>query len=101
MSFLLKLCTRRLLVNRIKNERWGVNLNKFNYYKETDRLVIRPLEKGDYTTWLTEFENRLPSQHKYDEGKIDMSICTKEWFEDLVDNHQRINQAIYFKRGES
>lgn len=63
---------------------------KFNYYIETDRLVIRPLEREDYTPWITEFENRFPSQHKYDEGKIDMSVCTKDWFGDLVDNHQRM-----------
>lgn len=65
-------------------------MNKFNVFIETDRLVIRPLEKGDYISWLSAFENRLPSQHQYDEGKIDMSICTKDWFGDLIDRHQRL-----------
>ena len=65
-------------------------MKKFNVFIETDRLVIRPLEKGDYISWLSAFENRLPSQHQYDEGKIDMSICTKDWFGDLVDRHQRL-----------
>lgn len=65
-------------------------MGNFNLHIETERLVIRPLEIKDYSTWLSEFENRSPSQHKYDEGRIDMSICTKEWFEDLVNNHQRM-----------
>lgn len=72
-------------------------MSKFNCYKETERLFIRPLEREDYTTWLSEFENRFPSQHKYDEGKRDMSICTKEWFEELVDEHQKMasNDNVY------
>lgn len=68
----------------------GVKLNIFNYYIETERLFIRPLERKDYTTWLSEFKNRFPSRHKYDEGWIDMSLCTKEWFGELVDHHQKI-----------
>ncbi|BCB02616.1 GNAT family N-acetyltransferase [Bacillus sp. KH172YL63] len=55
---------------------------------ETERLEIRPLKKQDYKNWLHEFENRDISQHRYDKGKIDMSECTLEWFEHLVDKHQ-------------
>ncbi|MED4015515.1 GNAT family protein [Sutcliffiella cohnii] len=62
----------------------------FNYNIVTDRLIIRPYIKGDFSNWLTQFNNRLPSQHKYDDGKIDMSICTKEWFGELVNNHQQM-----------
>ncbi|WP_339212670.1 GNAT family protein [Solibacillus sp. FSL W8-0372] len=64
---------------------------------ETERLVIRMLESKDYSAWLSAFENRHPSQHKYDEGRIDMSICTKEWFEDMIHNHQRkaIEDSVY------
>jgi len=51
-------------------------LNKIR--SETDKLIIRFLEEGDYSSWLSQYENRLPSQHKYDQGKLDMSICTKE-----------------------
>jgi [ribosomal protein S5]-alanine N-acetyltransferase len=65
-------------------------LTKFNYKTETERLIIRPYNKEDYSNWLTQFENRLPAQHKYDEGKVDMSICTEEWFGKLVDNHQQM-----------
>lgn len=48
------------------------------------------MEEEDYSSWLTQYENRLPSQHKYDEGKLDMSICTKEWFGDLVTKHHQM-----------
>lgn len=65
-------------------------MEKLTCYKETERLIIRPLIKEDYSNWLTQFNNRMPSQHKYDDGKIDMSICTEEWFEELVNNHQQM-----------
>ncbi|WP_164670580.1 GNAT family N-acetyltransferase [Virgibacillus doumboii] len=63
---------------------------KFDYVKETERLVLRPLQKYDYENWLNEFENRHPSQHRHDKGKMDMRECTREWFADLVDRHQNL-----------
>lgn len=63
---------------------------KFDIVSETERLVIRPLNKQDYENWLNEFNNRHPSQHRHDEGKIDMSECTQEWFDNLVDKHQEL-----------
>jgi [ribosomal protein S5]-alanine N-acetyltransferase len=65
-------------------------LSKFDYNTETERLVIRPYNKEDYWNWLTQFNNRMPSQHRYDDGKIDMSMCTEEWFGELVDYHQQM-----------
>ena len=56
----------------------------------TARLVIRPLKKDDYQNWLNEFEERLPSQNYHDQGKLDMSECTQEWFYHLVDKHQEL-----------
>ncbi|TYS67644.1 GNAT family N-acetyltransferase [Sutcliffiella horikoshii] len=67
--------------------------NKFANQSETDRLIVRPLKKEDYENWLHEYENRLPSQHPHDEGKMDMSICTPEWFHNLVDKHQELALA--------
>ncbi|MCR6109700.1 GNAT family N-acetyltransferase [Bacillus sp. A301a_S52] len=63
---------------------------KFEVVSETERLVIRPLQKADYENWLNEFENRYPSQYRHDQGKIDMSECTQEWFHNLVDKHQEL-----------
>ncbi|MFF2793857.1 GNAT family N-acetyltransferase [Lysinibacillus xylanilyticus] len=57
---------------------------------ETERLVIQLIEEGDYSSWLTQYENRLTSQHKYDKGKLDMSICTKERYRDLVTKHHQM-----------
>ncbi len=62
---------------------------KFEHSLETERLVIRPLKKEDYNEWLFGFENRFPSQSHHDQGKIDMSGCTREWFHYLVDKHQK------------
>lgn len=65
-----------------------VKERKFEYSSETERLVIRPLKKTDYENWLKEFENRYPSQNRHDQGKLDMSECTLEWFHHLVEKHQ-------------
>ena len=65
-------------------------MNKFDLIAKTDRLIIRPLKVEDYKNWLSEFNNRLPSQHIYDEGRMDMSECTQEWFINLVKNHQEL-----------
>lgn len=63
---------------------------KFDYVSETERLVIRPLNKDDYENWLNEHENRYPSQNRHDEGKVDMSEYTMEWFHKLIGNHQEL-----------
>ena len=62
----------------------------FDFISETERLVIRPLKNVDYNNWLNEFNNRFPSQHRHDIGKIDMSECTEEWFHNLVKKHQTL-----------
>ncbi|MGL4820034.1 MAG: GNAT family N-acetyltransferase, partial [Bacilli bacterium] len=56
----------------------------------TERLVVRPLKVDDYSNWLSSFENRRPSQHAYDEGKMDMRECTESWFVNLVEKHQQL-----------
>ena len=62
----------------------------FECSSETERLIIRPLQIGDYENWLQAFENRYPSRHRHDKGKMDMSECSVEWFRNLVDHHQRL-----------
>lgn len=47
---------------------------------ETDRLIIRPFQIDDYANWYAGFDNRLPSQNKYDDGFSEMSNFTEEWF---------------------
>ncbi|GEN53852.1 GNAT family N-acetyltransferase [Halobacillus faecis] len=65
-------------------------MENFTVGSETERLIIKPLEIGDFESWLQGFESRLPSKHRYDEGQIDMSECTEEWFGKLVEKHQQL-----------
>lgn len=52
---------------------------------ETERLVLRPLQNEDYNRWLEGCRDRLPSQYKYDNNKIDLSGWTQQKFnEDVV-----------------
>jgi [ribosomal protein S5]-alanine N-acetyltransferase len=54
---------------------------KKNLLIDTGRLIIRPFEAEDYDQWNEGFNNRLPSQYKYDDGfSKDSSTYTKEWF---------------------
>ncbi|MGM9968043.1 N-acetyltransferase [Rummeliibacillus sp. TYF005] len=68
----------------------NLKVEKFGLISETERLIIRPLKYDDYENWLSEFEKRYPSQNRHDQGKIDMSECTREWFHKLVDKHQEL-----------
>ncbi|WP_075618864.1 GNAT family N-acetyltransferase [Paenisporosarcina indica] len=65
-------------------------VEKFTFFSETERLIVRPLKKSDYEKWLNGFNNRFASHHRHDEGKIDMQECTQEWFANLVDKYQRL-----------
>lgn len=54
-------------------------------YSETERLFIRPFETEDYENWFRHFNNRLPSQYKYDDGRpSSMSLKNKEWFANWI-----------------
>lgn len=70
-------------------------MNKFSL--ETERLVIRPLENSDYTSWYSGFNNRLESLSDFDDGKLDMSMCDIDWFKNLVARHSSLweNDSIY------
>lgn len=64
---------------------------------ETKRLRIRPLKVEDYLAWLSGCNNRLPSQHRHDEGNRDMSECSMEWYVSLIQKHQELamNDNVY------
>ncbi len=72
-------------------------MNNKNLSFTTNRLEIRPLKNSDYERWLKGFTDRKPSKHKYDDGLIDMSECTKPWFNGLVKKHQEFieNDQMY------
>lgn len=62
---------------------------------ETKRLIIKPLEYNDYNSWYKGYSNCKESQSPFDDGILDMSICTKEWFMKLVDKHQKMWKEDY------
>lgn len=70
---------------------------KFEAKIETKNLILRPYLNDDYRNWLSAFNNRYPSQNRFDKGKMDMSECTEEWFKSLVNDHQEraINDKEY------
>ncbi|SFM94674.1 hypothetical protein SAMN05421832_109172 [Psychrobacillus psychrodurans] len=52
---------------------------------ETERLIIRPFKKDDYSDWFKQFDNRMPSKYKYDDARpSSMSAYTEEWFVDWI-----------------
>lgn len=55
----------------------------------TERLILRPQQPKDYEAWYAGFASRLPSQHKYDEGQVDLSECDFQWFANLCQHHQK------------
>lgn len=58
-------------------------------HSETERLVVRPLQEEDYELWMEGWNNRFPSQHKYDDGKIDLDGWTQRKFnKDVVEKLQ-------------
>lgn len=65
-------------------------MDRYLFASETTRLVIRPLRNSDYLAWLAGFNGRLPSQHKYDDGYMNMDVCTEEWFANLVTKYHQL-----------
>ncbi|MCM3488263.1 GNAT family N-acetyltransferase [Alkalihalophilus marmarensis] len=63
----------------------------------TERLIVRPYQYHDYMNWFNQYSSRKPSVHLYDEGQVDMSMCTEQWFYDLVNRHQgmAIEDSLY------
>lgn len=61
-------------------------MDKADLHIETKRLIIRPFKKEDYVNWYTQFDNRLLSQYKYDDGRPEnLSDSTEEWFYNWVE----------------
>ncbi|WP_409250868.1 GNAT family N-acetyltransferase [Bacillus sp. SCS-153A] len=65
-------------------------MDSFTYKTETERLIVRPLAEKDYLDWYRGFNERRPSQYRHDQGKLDMSECSEDWFASLVKKHQSL-----------
>lgn len=62
-----------------------------NLVIETERFIIRPFQKDDYKNWYEQFDTRLPSQYKYDDGRpVDMPSSTEKWFTDWIDGFNKL-----------
>ncbi|MEL6381813.1 MAG: GNAT family protein [Cyanobacteria bacterium J06626_18] len=59
---------------------------------ETKRLMLRPQAPGDYEAWYAALAHRLPQQHQYDEGLINLEGCDAAWFKGICQHHQ--DQAL-------
>ena len=58
---------------------------------ETERFILRPFKEGDYSNWYEQFDSRMPSQYKYDDGRpLNMSTSTEEWFIDWIDGFNEL-----------
>lgn len=55
----------------------------------TERLMLRPQQPSDYEAWYAGFGGRLPKQHKYDAGLVDLQKCDLHWFSELCQRHQK------------
>jgi RimJ/RimL family protein N-acetyltransferase len=64
---------------------------------ETERLILRALEPGDYQAWYGAMSERLPKQHKYDDDPIDLEQFDAKWLARVVERHQRSarNDLVY------
>lgn len=54
-----------------------------DYKAETDRLVIRPVTKADYSAYVSGFANCKCAQNRFDE-QFDTHVMTPEWFDALI-----------------
>ncbi len=66
-----------------------MNTNSWNLTLSTERLILRSQQPSDYEAWYQGFANRLPPQHKYDEGLVDLAGCDRQWFSELCQRHQK------------
>jgi ribosomal-protein-alanine N-acetyltransferase len=55
------------------------------YRMETERLVLRLPEKGDYESFVEGYRACREAQNRFDEGRISTAFMTRRWFELLVD----------------
>ena len=70
-------------MSKIGSTPWTMTIN-------TERLILRPQHKSDYKSWYAGFVGRLPKQHPYDTGKLNMNSCDSAWFSELCTHHQEL-----------
>lgn len=56
---------------------------------QTPRCIIRPLEMSDYDAFIKGYEMCKDAQNRFDDGKIDVSALSLEWYIDLLDRRKK------------
>lgn len=69
---------------------WTLTIN-------TERLLLRPQQPSDYEFWYSGFSGRLPKQHQYDDGLVNLEHCDYQWFVNLCQRHHQLalNDQVY------
>lgn len=67
----------------------SVSENFWSLTIDTERLILRPQQPTDYESWYAGFSGRLPKQHQYDDGLVNLAHCDREWFTNLCQRHQQ------------
>lgn len=69
---------------------------KVPLYKKTDRLIIRPLDEGDYENWVQTHSCLRPPQNEWDETNWVASELTKSKFKALLKRQKKQRTADEF-----
>ncbi len=64
-------------------------------YLETARLIIRPLNEADFQTFKQGYETCLPSQNRFDEGRISTDFMSEAWYCGLLDRRKKEAEEDY------
>lgn len=54
-----------------------------------DVISIRALTTADYDAFAAGYKNQLPKQNEFDEGWIDTSFMSREWYDDLLNRRSQ------------
>ena len=57
--------------------------------EETPRCIIRFLDECDYDSFVAGYRNCLPSKNRFDDGQIDVSFLTHEWYDALLKRREK------------
>jgi|GEM_PF-3256820 len=66
--------------------------------KKTTRLILRPLEAKDFEAWKVANSKKLPSQNKWDDGRLPEKDFTKAKFKALLKEQTAHRKADQFYR---
>ncbi len=68
----------------MEEERTVIKINE-----QTPRCLIRFLEEEDYDVFVAGYRNCLPSKNQFDEGQVDVSFLTREWYSNLLKRRKK------------